>query len=53
MKYVQGVTKRALQMYSEDIYSVLNCHDVGKHTSFTSDSYVSDATVEQLRESFV
>jgi hypothetical protein len=36
----QGVSKRALQLwklmhiYSEDMYSVLNCHNVAKHAEF-------------------
>jgi hypothetical protein len=35
---MQGVSKRALQLwklisiYSENMYSVLNCHDAAKHT---------------------
>jgi hypothetical protein len=37
---VQGVSKRAwklwklIQIFSEDVYSVINCHDVAKHTEF-------------------
>jgi hypothetical protein len=37
---IQGVSKRALQLrnllyvYSEDMYSILNCHNVAKHTEF-------------------
>jgi hypothetical protein len=37
---MQGVSKRALQLlkliyiYSEDMYNVLNCHNVTKHTEF-------------------
>jgi hypothetical protein len=39
-KIIQGVSKKALQLwkltyvYSEDIYSVLNCHNVAEHTVF-------------------
>jgi hypothetical protein len=37
---IQGVSKRALQLrklieiYTEDIYNVLNCQNVAKHTEF-------------------
>jgi hypothetical protein len=37
---MQGVSERDLQLsklaliYSEDMYSVLSCHDVAKHTEF-------------------
>jgi hypothetical protein len=39
-KYIQGVSKRALQIwkrieiYTEDIHNVLNCQNVAKHTEF-------------------
>jgi hypothetical protein len=37
---MRGVSKRALQLYSEDVYSVLNCHNVANRPlSFASDSY--------------
>ena len=38
--YIQGVSKRALQLwkrieiYTEDIHNVLNCQNVAKHTEF-------------------
>jgi hypothetical protein len=44
---MQGASKRALQLwkliyiYSEDMYSVFNCHIVAKHTEFYWDSYCS------------
>jgi hypothetical protein len=37
---IQGVSKRALQLwnsiqiYTEDIHNVLDCHNVAKHTEF-------------------
>jgi ribosomal protein L31 len=40
LRPLQGVSKRALQfwklisIYSEDMYSVLNCHTVAEHTEF-------------------
>ena len=40
MRYIQGVSKRALQLskrieiYTEDIHNVLNCQNVAKHTEF-------------------
>jgi hypothetical protein len=30
-----------IYIYSGDTYSVLNCHNVAKHTGFTWDSYSS------------
>jgi len=39
-KYIQGVSKRALQLwklieiYTEDIHNVLNCQNVAKRTEF-------------------
>jgi hypothetical protein len=40
MSYIQGVSKRALQLwkhieiYTEEIHNVLNCQNVAKHTEF-------------------
>jgi hypothetical protein len=40
MSYIQGVSKRALQLwklikiYTEDIHNVLNCQNVAKHAKF-------------------
>ena len=40
LQYIQGVSKRALQLwkrleiYTEDIHNVLNCQNVAKHTDF-------------------
>jgi hypothetical protein len=37
---IQDVSKRALQLwklkliYPEDVYSILNCHNLAKHTKF-------------------
>jgi hypothetical protein len=46
-KIIKGVSKSALQnrklikIYSEGMYSVLNCRNVAQRTDFTSDSYGS------------